>query len=91
MNNREAQAKMWADLLMSETQARAAQHQVTKRATIYLHAGLPLDQVLDALSVSRATWYRRVEALTAWEAHNRRMEAADRRADERRRTEEAAG
>jgi hypothetical protein len=68
----EVRARMWSDLLMSENRARAAQHEVTYRAELYLSAGLPLDKVLDALKVSRATWYRRVEALREWEERNRR-------------------
>jgi hypothetical protein len=51
--------------------ARSAQHKVTERASIYIATGLPLDQVLDALKISRATWYRRVEALDAWKIENR--------------------
>jgi hypothetical protein len=69
-------AKMWADLLNAEIIARSAQHHVTARAELFLEAGLPLDKVLDALKVSRATWYRRVDALREWEAENQR--AADR-------------
>lgn len=63
--------RMWADLLTAELYAKAAHHDVTRRAEIYVHAaGLPLEQVLDALKCSRATWYRRVEALRAREAEN---------------------
>jgi hypothetical protein len=62
---------MWADLLAAETQARSAPHEVTRRAELYLHAGLPLERVLDALRISRATWYRRLESLREWEAQNR--------------------
>jgi len=37
---------------------------LTVRAQLYLAAGvLSLDQVLNALGVSRATWYRRVASL----------------------------
>jgi len=71
METPEANAKMWADLLNSEMQAQRAQHDVTRRAELYLYAGLPLESVLDALKISRATWYRRVEALRANEAENR--------------------
>jgi hypothetical protein len=62
---------MWTDLLTSEMSARSAQHKVTERASIYIATGLPLDQVLDALKISRATWYRRLDALTAWKDDNR--------------------
>ncbi len=65
------QARMWSDLLTSEMTARSAQHKVTERASIYLATGLPLDQVLDALKISRATWYRRLDALNAWKDENR--------------------
>lgn len=61
---------MRTDLLLTESEARDAAHLVTRRALIYMEAGLPLDQVLEALKVSRATWYRRVEALEAWAAAN---------------------
>jgi hypothetical protein len=71
METTEVQARMWSDLLTSEMTARSAQHKVTERASIYIATGLPLDQVLDALKISRATWYRRVEALDAWKEDNR--------------------
>ena len=61
----------YRDLLTSESQALTAQHLVTRRAQIYIAAGtLTLDRVLDALKVSRATWYRRLEAVRTWEAEN---------------------
>lgn len=62
---------MWADLLTSEISAASAQHEVTGRAVLYIDCGLPLDQVLDALKVSRATWYRRVVAWGEWKEANR--------------------
>lgn len=63
---------MWVDLLTSENAAKAAPHNVTRRAEIYVEAaGLPLDRVLDALKISRATWYRRLQALREWESENR--------------------
>jgi hypothetical protein len=56
------------DLLISETSAEALKHQVTKRAEIFLSSGaLSFDDVLDTLKISRATWYRRLEAFRAWE------------------------
>lgn len=61
---------MWADLLTSEIAAKSAQHHVTTRAKIYLEAGMPLDQVLDALKISRATWYRRAADHDEWRAAN---------------------
>jgi hypothetical protein len=70
MDTSEVKGRMWADLLTSELAARSAQHVVTRRAETYIYAGLPLDDVLDALKISRATWYRRVEAVRAWEADN---------------------
>jgi hypothetical protein len=71
METPDVQARMWSDLLTSEMTARSAQHKVTERASIYIATGLPLDQVLGALKISRATWYRRVEALDAWKVENR--------------------
>ena len=65
------QAAMWTDLLTGEMQARSAQHRITERALIYMDCGLPLSQVLDALKISRATWYRRVTALEEFHAENR--------------------
>lgn len=59
---------MVGDLLMSEADARSSTNRVTARAELYLYAGLPLEQVLEALQISRATWYRRVEALRTSEA-----------------------
>lgn len=44
---------------------------MTRRAELYLHAGLPLERVLDALKISRATWYRRVADARAQEEANR--------------------
>ncbi len=70
MNTPTFHAKMWADLFNSEIDARSATHRVTSRAEVYTAAGLPLDRVLDALGISRATWYRRVEALRQWETRN---------------------
>ena len=71
MDDANFRARAWVDLLTGEMHARSAQHQVTSRAELYLYAGLPLETVLDALKISRATWYRRVEALREHEAENR--------------------
>lgn len=61
----------WNDLLTSETLAASARHQVTKRAEIFLASRvLTLDDVLAALNISRATWYRRLEALRDWESES---------------------
>lgn len=38
---------------------------------IYVDCGMPLARVLDALKISRATWYRRVTALEEFQAENR--------------------
>jgi hypothetical protein len=54
---------MWEDLRTSETRWKADRLSVTERALLYLDTGLPLEQVLDALQISRATWYRRVREL----------------------------
>ncbi|MEA2396729.1 MAG: hypothetical protein QOE72_4832 [Chloroflexota bacterium] len=70
METIERDARMWADLLTSENAARAAQHEVTNRAQLYLASGLPLERILEALKISRATWYRRLSELAAWEARN---------------------
>lgn len=71
MTDTEMHVKMWHDLLTTEREAQAAGHRVIARAEVYLAAGLPLERVLDGLGLSRATWYRRVEALREWEAGNR--------------------
>ena len=72
MNGEVIRATARNDLLMSETSAEVMKHQVTKRAEIFLSCGaLSFDDVLDVLKISRATWYRRLEALKAWEAGSR--------------------
>jgi hypothetical protein len=75
MDEATMQAKMWLDLFTTENYARGEQHRVTSRAEVYLAAGLEMDKVLDALKISRATWYRRVDALRGWEAENRAASA----------------
>lgn len=68
----------YKDLLISESEVMSGQRQITRRAEIYLATGaLTLDRVLDALKISRATWYRRREAL-------RTSEAADKAASPRK-------
>lgn len=64
----ERTALMWSDLLASEQRAVSERHMITQRALLYLDAGLPLDKVLDALKISRPTWYRRVRELRDWQA-----------------------
>jgi hypothetical protein len=57
------------DLLTSETLATSARHRVTNRAEIFMASrALTLDDVLATLNISRATWYRRLEALRDWES-----------------------
>jgi hypothetical protein len=79
---------MWNSLRISETAAKSAAFEATDRAILYLDAGLPLDRVLDALKISRATWYRRladhdaeraanmVKAATEWADFGRRIKEA---------------
>lgn len=71
METSEIQARMWADLFTSEMNARALSFSVTERAVLYVEAGLPVESVLDALKISRATWYRRVSDHNARRADNR--------------------
>lgn len=86
MDATEYQARMWADLFTSEMSARNATDRVTERALLYQEAGLPLEQVLDALKCSRATWYRRVQAHDAgrtasrtwWDQHRASTDARER-------------
>jgi hypothetical protein len=67
------EAEMWVDLLTSELRAKSAQHEVTKRADMYVRlAGLPVEKVLDALKIDAETWAARLEGLEAWRAENRR-------------------
>lgn len=70
MDSHELRGRMVADLFTSELSAQRAAHEVTNRGVIYLEGGLSLDEVLGALRVSRATWYRRVQALEDWRARN---------------------
>jgi hypothetical protein len=66
------EADMWVDLMTSELRAKSAQHQVTKRADMYIRlAGLPVEKVLDALSIDAETWAARLEDLEAWRNENR--------------------
>ena len=67
------EAEMWVDLLMSELRAKSAQHEVTKRADLYVRlGGLPIERVLDALKVDAEAWAARLEDLEDWRTENRR-------------------
>jgi hypothetical protein len=66
------EADMWVDLMTSELRAKSAQHQVTKRADMYIRlAGLPVEKVLDALKIDAETWAARLADLEAWRTENR--------------------
>lgn len=66
------EAEMWVDLMTSELHARSAQHQVTKRADMYVRlAGLPVEKVLDALGIDAETWAARLDDLETWRNENR--------------------
>lgn len=54
------EARAWTDLLTSEMRWKAERFATTERARLFVDAGLPLERVLDALTISRATWYRRL-------------------------------
>lgn len=57
-----------SELLTAQQSAEAAGHEVTIRAQAFIAAGtLSMADALDVLGISRATWYRRLEALRAWE------------------------
>lgn len=51
-----------ADLARTAIELEHYQHHITQRAQVYLAAGAieDLTDVLDVLSISKATWYRRV-------------------------------
>jgi hypothetical protein len=58
-----------SELLTAQQAAEAAWQEVTVRAQAYIAAGtLSMADVLDILAISRATWYRRLEALRDWQA-----------------------
>jgi hypothetical protein len=58
-----------SELLTAQQSADAAWQEVTVRAQAFITAGtLTIADVLDVLRISRATWYRRLEALRHWEA-----------------------
>jgi hypothetical protein len=70
METQQQQAKMYIDLLTEEMHAKSAPHRVMDRAELYLSLGLPMDDILSAMKISRATWYRRLDALYQWRADN---------------------
>lgn len=81
-HNSELSGRAWAHLLTDELHAKAAVHRVTEQAYLYMAGGLiDIDGVLDALKISRATWYRRLDALNEHRATNL---AAGRRMDEQK-------
>jgi hypothetical protein len=57
--------RMWADLLISELRWKAGREEVTMRARLYIDAGLPPGQVLDALKISPAEWDHRLQEMEA--------------------------
>ena len=58
-----------SELIAAQRSAESARHDLTLRARGFLASGaLVLGEVLDVLNISRATWYRRLEALRDWEA-----------------------
>lgn len=67
----EWRGRVWVDLLTEEIAARSAQHRVTGRALLYIEAGLPVQQVYDALKLTHVEWIDRVAAHDAWRAENR--------------------
>lgn len=79
-------AEMWCDLLTAEMRWKAERDAVTVRGQLYLEAGLPPGQLLDALKITAEQWDSRVAALRA-----ARAEASkDREARERIARAEAA-
>jgi hypothetical protein len=58
-----------ATLAAADRVAESTKHDVTIQAQAFIAAGtLSMADVLDVLHISRATWYRRLEALRDWEA-----------------------
>jgi hypothetical protein len=62
MVDSDTQDRMLADLVMTETAARAMGQLAVLRARLYIDEGLPLQRVLDTLHLSRASFYRRLHA-----------------------------
>jgi hypothetical protein len=56
-------------LIAAQRSAESANHDLTRVARRLLTSGaLALGEVLEVVNISRATWYRRLEALREWEA-----------------------
>lgn len=70
MDNATWQARACTDLLTSEMRWKAERLSATERARLFVEAGLPLERVLAALEISRATWYRRLAEHDAEQATN---------------------
>jgi hypothetical protein len=69
MEDRRVVDEAKADLGAADRLAESTRHDVTIRAQAFIAAGtLSMNDVLDVLHISRATWYRRLEALRDWEA-----------------------
>jgi hypothetical protein len=69
MEDRRAAGRAKADLAAADRLAESTRHNVTIQAQAYIVAGtLSMADVLDVLRISRATWYRRLEALRDWRA-----------------------
>jgi len=63
MLNPQANRVMVDDIRNTERRLLAEHHASTRRALLYIEAGLTRQDVLDALGISQATWYRRVQDL----------------------------
>lgn len=69
-------AAMWCDLLLAHNHAESAHFAVTRRAELYVRAaGLPVEQVYDALKTDATGWAARLADLQADELVNRRAAA----------------
>jgi hypothetical protein len=72
MDENEVSAIIYVDLMTAEQRAISERHAVTQRAALYMETtGYPLVKVLEALKISRTTWYRRLTELRDWQAGNR--------------------
>lgn len=72
MDKTELETKAWADLFSERIRAKNAWAPVLDRAEYLIEAGvIPLERVLDALDMTRATYYRRQAARRAEKAGNR--------------------
>jgi hypothetical protein len=82
------QGTAYADLFMGELRWKGDREMVMTRAQLYINAGLPLEQVLEAMKLSRSAWYKRVAVMEA--ARAERAAADERRRDEGQASESAA-